>query len=192
MLSRYSIASVGRRYGFRVFLQSAMSFRNPFRRVARETANVFARLRTAGVVPRAGNPGRLAPERCIVLRFHRYIDKHSLSPREGLSRGPREREISSTLLLACARSYLFGRYCYNTCADTLTFMRSRCARVACTFRRVRVRVRAIKVGEVLCLYVCLPRDRARARAHTYVCGHNRLFRVDLCGALRQNVRCDPA
>jgi hypothetical protein len=85
-------------------------------------------------------------ERCIVLRFHHYIDKHSLSSLGAFREAPGEnKQYAFAVLARISLELLSVRSLY-----------------ACIHVHVkRSRVRTIKVGEVLCLYV-LP-ESARAR-----------------------------
>lgn len=116
-------------------------------------------------------------ERCIVLRFHHYIDKHSLSSLGAFREAPGENK----------------QYAFAVLARISLELLSACARVRVYSRAREALSRPYdQSGRRYCVSTSCLRERARARARTCVCGHNRLFRVDLCGALRQNVRCDPA
>lgn len=117
------------------------------------------------MVPREDKIQEGSPD-SIVLRFHQYIDKHSLSPLGAFREAPGENKQRA---FAVPRSYLFGAPI-------------RCARV-----REALSCPCDRSGRGIVSLRC--REKS---ARACVCGHNRLFRVDLCGALRQNVRCDPA
>lgn len=96
------------------------------------------------VSPREVNPGRFSPD-SIVLRFHQYIDKHSLSPLGAFREAPGENKQYALAVLA--------RISLELPSVALV-----CACVHVHVKRPRVRM--IKVGEVLCLYVA---ESARER-----------------------------
>jgi len=116
------------------------------------------------MVSREINPGRFSWE--VVLRFHQYIDKHSLSPLGAFREAPGENKQYAFAVLA--RISLVLPSVHSCTWSVLVSVRSKWERY------------------------CVSTLSESVRSLACVCKHNRLFRVDLCGALRQNVRCDPA